>query len=315
MRDVAARAADDGAIHEAEGARLMERARSLPFASRNWAALRKESAASDDAAAMARLEHWRASHPAPERAKLRDARAALLLVADDALPEAVAPDWASASWRTSFLRHWIARFQGQQGGGRHIPFLAVFQHQQLYDPIFAARWRRHVLSWIAGTADSAGLESRAVAIAEAEGLTLRNLTPEQVLLWLTDSEIATLDETEKTIRLLVRAIPQDATIPLTPIAPDQAADLIDPNLQSWEAVQRAFQYNDEVIRRDACVNVHDLRPDAIIHHLGQLWKLDPRARPAMVAAARDRGFTGIDHAVQAARSFFLWSTVITGTRD
>ena len=307
MRDVVTSAVGDGTIDRAEGARLIERARALHFAGRSWAALRKESAATGDDEAVHRLERWRAAHPDWERAKLRDAREALRLVADDALPQPSALGWASTSWRTGFLRHWTARFQGQNSGSRHVPFLAVLQHQQLYDPDFPRRWRRHVLSWIAGTAETAGLETRALATAEAQGLTLANLTAGQISVWLTDTEITTLGAAEKTTRLLVRAVPQDATIPLIPATSDEATDLISPDLQSWEAVQSAFQYNDQVIRGNPSVSIHNLRPEAVILHLARVWELDPGDLPALIAAALDRGFTSIGAAVDAARSFFFWS--------
>lgn len=188
----------------------------------------------------------------------------------------------------------------------------IFQHQQLYDPGFPQRWRRRVLSWIAGTTETAELESQALAIAEAQGLTLGNLTDEQISRWLTDSEIATLDEAEKTARLLVRAVPQDATIPLTPVTSAEAADLIDPDLQSQEAVRSAFRYNDQIIGQDAYVSVYNLRPDVIIHHLARSWNLNPEDRPALIAAVRDRGFTSLNSAVEGARSFFLWRSAING---
>jgi hypothetical protein len=305
MRDVVTRAVNDGAISQAEGISLTERACGLHFVSRSWAALRKEGAATRDEQSMEQLDRWRASTPALEGAKLRDAREALRLVADGTLPQPPAREWTATPWRTSFLRHWTARFQGQQSSGRPVPFLAIFQHQQLYDPGFPQRWRRRVLSWIAGSTETAELESQALAIAEAQGLTLGNLTDEQISRWLTDSEIATLDEAEKTARLLVRAVPQDATIPLTPVTSAEAADLIDPDLQSQEAVRSAFRYNDEIIGQDARVSVYDLRPDVIIHHLARSWNLNPEDRPALIAAARDRGFTSLNSAVEATRSFFL----------
>lgn len=314
MRDVVARAVHDGAISQAEGMSLTGRARGLHFASRSWAALRKESAATCDEEATERLDRWRASHPALVRAKLRDAREALRLVADATLPRPAARKWPASAWRTSFLRHWTAYFDGRDSGGGAVPFLAMFQHQQLYDPDFPRRWRRRVLSWIARTAETpetAGLEARALAAAAEEGLTLSNLTAEQVSRWLTDSEIATLGEAEKTARLLVRAVPQDVMIPLTPVTADEAADLIDPALQSQEAVRSAFRYNDEIISQDARVSVHDLRPDWIIRHLAGTWHLDPADQPALIAAARDRGFTSLHSAVEAARSFFLWSRTTT----
>jgi hypothetical protein len=312
MRDVIIRAVRDGAIRQAEGATLMERARALHFAGRSWQALRNESGAAGDQAAMERLDKWRASHPATESAKYRDAREALRLAAAGALPQQPGPGWVPTAWRTSFLRHWTARFQGQHSDGRHVPFLAVFQHQQLYDPDFPRRWRRHVLSWIAGPAPAAELESRALAVAQAQGLTLRTLSAEQTAQWLTERESASLDEAEKTARLLVRAAPQDATIALTPVTPDEAGDLINPGLRSLEAARSAFGRNDEIIRRDPRVSVHQIRPDAIIHHLAGSWNCDPGDRPALTAAARDRGFASLDSAVSAARSFFLRGATSAG---
>ncbi len=300
-------ARDQGVVSGFEATALLEHFRALHFTSRTWTTRSIAIGAGQPSldAVLERLAHWRASQPGWEDAKHRDAREALQLIAAGALPRGDRKvDWSATSWKNQHQAHWIARFCGPQVEGVRTPFLAILQHQQLYDPGFPCRWRRHVLAWIVNSHGYSDIEARALAMVGAKGLSLQRLSADQIGYWLTDTERTELDDDEKMLRILVRSVPNDSTS-IWPIALNEAEDLINPDIDSTRAVAVAFRYNAEIARSDPGRTVYHLRADRLFDHLAQRWHIDGQDRPSLTAAARDRGFREIGNAVDAARSFLL----------
>ena len=214
-------------------------------------------------------------------------------------------------WSTFLLRQWISRYRGQAVSGVHVPYLSVLQHQQIYDPGFPARWRRHVLSWIAatltpGSGDGrSGVEDRALAAAETRGFAISCLSPGQLAYWLTVGEIAGLPDAEQLARVLVRSMSRYQSAGVWPATAGEAPGLLSPAMDSSAAVAAATLLNEQVAAAAPGRTVYDLRAGVLRSHLAGLWETDPEDEPALTAAARDRGFVQITEAVEAARLFFL----------
>lgn len=296
----------DGVLDDAQVGQLVEHARRLPYASRSWPTLRRVATAStpelegvlDDLAA------WRASTSAPRSAKYRDAQEALRLVASNNPGEEISCAWASSSWRTHHLREWIARSRGLAADGTQVPFHDLLNYQQLYDQDFARRWRRHVMSFIAG-AGSADPEADALALMAAGGISIRNLSLPQLAYWLTGAEVTDLTDPEKLARLVVRSVPRDRTAPVRPATMDEAGDLLIDVAGTASAVAAALRRNAEIARDAPHRTIYHLRVSQLRRHLAGKWSLAPGDEPGLDAAARDRGFAGLAEAVDASRTFFL----------
>jgi hypothetical protein len=308
IRALVAAAVADGILDQQEAARVIGHARSIPYPERTWPAFRKAADLGIDAL-LERLDTWRATRGPAEGAKHADAVAALRLVAEGRPPAAL-HGWVSEQWSTHFLRLWIARHRGSTVSGVYVPYLQVLQHQQIYDRSFPARWRWHVLSWIAMALapgdqdDRSSMADRALAAAETRGLAIRYLSPGQLAYWLTSDEIARLTDAEKLARILVRSMSRRESAGVWPTA-DDAPGLLSPAVDSAAAVVAATCRNDEMASSAPGRTIHDLRTKALCGHLADLWETDPDNESALTAAARDRGFVGVAEAVEAARVFFL----------
>jgi hypothetical protein len=312
IRSVVARAVTDGVLAPEEAARIVRHARSVHYTNRTWMALQQTPAADPGVSALLhRLGAWRAAHPDAERAKHADAAAALQLVADRNLPSAGTDGWVNQRWRTFYLQHWIARYRSYTADGAQVPYLAILQHQQLYDLDFPRRWRQHVMSWIAGTvlssisAGAAHIEDRALAVANAKGLDVRQMSEAQLGYWLTEDELEDLADTEKLARILVRSVSQDPSAAIWPTSTSDAPLLLNPAVDSLAATAVALRRNVEIARSGPGRTIHNLRSDKLREHLGDRWGADPNNEGKFTAAARDRGFHRPAAAVEAARSFFL----------
>jgi hypothetical protein len=315
IRALIAMAVADGILDQGDGEGIIDRARGIHYTDRTWTALLR-ARATDPArtAALRRLASWHAAHADIEGAKHADAIAALRMVQGGDLEPTGTGRWIAQRWRTYHLRHWIARYRGSIVDGVHVPYLAVLQHQQLYDPGFPRRWRHHTLSWIASAAGSAGptdptgIESRAFAEAEAKGLALRYLSAAQLAYWLTSDELSDLTDTEKLARILIRSVSLDPDAAIWPTTASEALLLLNPAIDSARAAAAAFRRNGQIARSGPHRTVYELRPDRIRDHISIRWGISPHDEPTLTAAARDRGFHGAAGAVEAARSFFLSAT-------
>jgi hypothetical protein len=208
-------------------------------------------------------------------------------------------------WRTSFVRYWAASFRpGPEGA---VPFLAMLQHQQLYDAAFAGRWRARVLAAFAGpgvgTADAEGAALRAVA---AEGVDVAGMSRRQLAHWLTPEEIRDLDPGEALMRLMVRSARLDGAWSVWPSTRAEAGPLLDAGLPTADAVAAAFAVNAAAEAADARHSTVHLSADRIARHLADRWELPQAAGRAVCdGAARDRAFRDFAGAVEVARAFYL----------
>jgi hypothetical protein len=316
IRTIIDQACRDGALNSSEAAEIITAARAMHFTRRTWTALQKnvESEAPALRAAVVRLQEWREAHPGSECAKHRDARAALASVASGTARD-VCPSklWTASKWQNRYQGHWIARFRGPQLDGDQVPFFAILQFQQLYRVDFPGRWRRHILLRINGLPDDSAsddieLADRALALAESRGFDLANMPADRLGAWLTAEEMASLDEKEKILRTLVRSVPRDASAPIWPTAIEEADDLLSPYADDVKSITAALRRNAEVSALNPRYNTHYLRAEIIRDHLAEQWGLDATGRSQLNAAAMDRGFAHMDHAINVARSFFLWAS-------
>jgi hypothetical protein len=313
IRAIVNQACRDGALNSSEANELVNAARAIHFTRRTWAGLQKEieSGIPSLRPAIARLEQWRAEHPVNESAKHCDARTALAFVVQGTIHDGSLPKlWTASRWQNRYQRHWIARFRGPRLDGAHVPFLAILQFQQLYRADFPDRWRRHVLRRISGLPDNTASDdievaNRALTLAESKGFRLATIPADRLSFWLTSEEIASLDEKEKILRILVRSVPRDASAPIWPTAIEEANNLLSPYAGDAKAVAAALRRNAEVSELNPRYNTHNLRADRIRDHLAAQWGLDVSDRSRLNAAAMDRGFAHTDHAINVARSFFL----------
>lgn len=315
IRAVIAMAVADGMLDRGDAEGIIDHARGIHYTDRTWTALLRARATDPGrTAALRRLASWHAAHSNIEGAKHADAVAALRMVQGGALEPTGTGRWIAQRWRTYHLRHWIARYRGSLVDGVHVPYLAVLQHQRLYDPDFPRHWRHHTLSWIASAAGSAGptdptgIESRALAAAEAKGLALRHLSAAQLAYWLTSDELSDLTDTEKLARILIRSVSLDPDAAIWPTTASDAPGLLNPAIDSARAAAVAFRRNGQIARSGPRRTVYELRPDRIRDHISIRWGISPHDESALTAAARDRGFHGAAGAVEAARSFFLSAT-------
>jgi len=292
---VAAEAA--GVITAGEAAGITACARSMHYLERSWPALRHRAGP-----AAQRADDWRRASGEPG-AKLRDAREALGLAAAGLLPPVSPARWAQQPWANMYLRDWLGRFRGVTSGSRHVPAELLMRHQQLYDLRFPVRWRRHVMSWIAGDS-SPRVEERALAAAVRDGITAADLTPAQARYWLTAAELA-LPDREKLARILVRSVPGDLTAAIWPASAAEAEGILGPLDGAAAAVAAALDCNESVAAAGPEFETWLLREDLITAHLARQWAIPAGDGDMLTAAARDRGFGSAQDAAEAARTFYL----------
>ena len=152
ITDALAQAAAAGALSRAEAAALGRRARGRPLRRPDLAGRHRGGSTGPAAAAMSRFSRWRAGRGAGlVPAKLRDARQVLQLAAAGTLPGPGPVSWSGSRWGSACLQDWLAASRGTDVAGVHVTFRDILAHQQIYDPGWPRRWRRHVLSWIAGS--------------------------------------------------------------------------------------------------------------------------------------------------------------------
>jgi len=185
-----------------------------------------------------------------------------------------------------------------------LPFLALLQHQQLYDPAFADRWRARILAHLGQPVED---------LADRLGLDPAELAPEQLAHWLTPAEQHRLDRHEILIRILVRSARLDGAWTAWPSSRKEAGPLLDQDLGTEAAVADALAVNAAVGAAHTRRTVDHLDPARIAAHLLSTWQLPADAkRVARDAAARDRAFRDFAAAVDTARNFYL--AAVTSSR-
>lgn len=306
MVDVLALAADAltaGAVTDGEHDAIVDEMRSRHYTRRSWRHLSSPGSRVGPETA-ARFRDWHAASGA-RGAKHDDALLALRYAA--AAHEDAELPWTREHWRSEYTRDWQARFGGRTVDGRHVPFLAEIQYLQIFDPGFASRLRRRVLSWIAGLpADhdltDAALTERALRGAADRGHELIAYTTEQRRTWLTPREDGDLTADEALLRILTRAVRVDATVAFWPATRAEAADLLG-DVDPGPLVAHAFAVNDRA--RAHGIEVHKLDTTMVDTYLRRLWKLTDSDPAERTAAARDRGLGDHDSAVGVCRQFIL----------
>ncbi|WP_405796341.1 TfuA-like protein [Streptomyces sp. NBC_01506] len=311
LRTALHRAAGAGRITTAEAHALAELAQALPYPRRSWRALARAADGAGLRDAYGRANAWRRAHPWDQ--KREDAEEALCALYVRAPGPADTSGWGQEPWRTSFVRYWEAAHRPIPG--TDVPFLAHLTHQQLYDAEFGARWRRRVLARIAETGtvrEGSGAAEAAVGTAAEAGLTPDALSPVQLAHWLTPYERRSLDEREMLIRVMVRSARLDGAWTIWPTSPQDAGDLVNPELPTATEVAEAFRLNAATESANPLHSTAHLAPGRIAAHLLVRWHLAPDAdRLVRDAAARDRAFRDFAGAVEAARPFYLGAVART----
>ncbi|MEU4932043.1 TfuA-like protein [Streptomyces yokosukanensis] len=304
IRAALVRCAAAGQISEADAGTLEALARALPYTRRTWAALAHRAREEGAGAAFAAVDGWRRRNPYD--VKREDAERALVLVraGGPPEPEGAAREWEGEPWRTSFVRYWTAAHRPGPGG---VPFLAVLQHQQLYDAGFPARWRARVLSAVAGgDVGPDGVEAAALRAAAAEGVDVGAMSRQQLGYWLSPVELRALPPGEALLRMVVRSARLDGAWSVWPSSRAEAGELVDGSLPTVEDIAAAYAVNAAVEAADHRHTIARLSADRIGRHLVARWSLPACAgRPMLDAAARDRAFRDFGGAVEVARAFYL----------
>ncbi|MET7686212.1 TfuA-like protein [Streptomyces sp. NPDC005423] len=304
IRAALIRCAAAGQISDTDADRLQGLARALPFTRRTWAALARRAREEGAGAAFAAADGWRRRNPYD--VKREDAEHALVLVAAGGLPapEPGPGEWDEEPWRTSFVRYWTAAHRPGPGG---VPFLAVLQHQQLYDSGFPARWRARVLAAVAGRDTGPdGVEAAALRTAAAEGVDTAAMSRQQLAYWLTPAELRALPPGEALLRVMVCSARLDGAWTVWPSSPAEAGELLDDSLPTAQDVAAAYAVNAATMAADPRHTTDRLSADRIGRHLAAQWNLPACAgRPVLDAVARDRAFRDFGGAVEVARAFYL----------
>jgi hypothetical protein len=302
LRHAAESARLAGVLSEAEARTVVELARSLHYTERSWGSLR--SVAGDLESTLARLRSFMDGHPRHGDVKRSDTLDTLAKVARGELPGDPPPPLGE--WRNRFVTEWQTQFSVTSVDNVEVGRSATMHYQQIYHDDFPTRWRRFALGHVAGTTDPHtpdDLARLALAAAARHGVTPKSLTAEQTESWLTPAETAELPAGEAVLRVLVRSF--RSPWPTSALAAAEADLGEDP--QAQRAVAEAHVINTEVASWASGQSVDQLKPAPLRAHLASVWRIDAADAPALLAGARDRGFTSTETAVDAVRPFFLRS--------
>ncbi|GAA3567056.1 hypothetical protein GCM10022222_58720 [Amycolatopsis ultiminotia] len=293
-----------GVLSDAAARAVVDLARSHHYTERTWEAL--HSGAGDD---VARLRAFLADDERTADVKAADALDVLTEIARGELPGTGAPgEWAdNDDWRNRFITEWQTEFSVEPVEGTEVSLGATIRYQQIHLGDFPSRWRRYVLGHLAGPGPEDDLPGRALRVAAQHGLTPESLTAEQTGHWLTPAEAAGLPRAEALLRILARSYQPQC--PLSDLARAEPGVGTDPAAR--RAVAEAEVVNTEVASWASGQDVGQLKPAVLREHLASVWRTGPGDEPALLAAARDRGFASLADAVEAARPFFLRSRFLT----
>ncbi len=305
--------ADKSIISAEHTERIVALAQGLPYQLRKWPAIEAEAAYLDAQlhASVVAIRGFLAANPGIGDLKRRDALRAIDVVNRGTFTSTAGAeqDWRTAGeWRTMHLARWVAEFRGLSTSALPGSGLALFNYQQIYDVDFPRRWERYILRRIAssGTATPPAhlsLRNRALTVATRAELGLELLAEDRKSEWLTPTELASCDDDELIVRVLVRSSSKSPDFTRTPF--DEDGLLV--NLPATElAVAEAFAINRKVAEVASGKQISNLKDARLKKHLCEVWEapLDADER-YLTAAARDRGFISVDEAVLATRPFFL----------
>ncbi|MGK5627876.1 TfuA-like protein [Streptomyces sp. URMC 123] len=302
IRHAVAAARRAGALAPEAADALIATAERLPYPERSWKMLERRlpGPGTGDGHPVRRVRAFLAEHPHHANLKRQDALEALNLVRAGELTTTKAPHPAAA--RTSYFLQWQAATVAHDAtDGTGVPDLTVFHHAQLYAPDFPRRWRRHVLARITG---GAGDGAAALAAAAERGITPEDLGEESLGHWLTEEDERVPPE-ERLLRVLTRSYREEpGSHPFYDIT-DELRALVPSWAESRRAARAALAAEAGALARNPARSARTLRGASVVEHLARTWHLEATNEPALTAAARDRGFLGLDQAVAAARVFLL----------
>ena len=303
-------AVGSNALMESEAASIAGVARRIHYTDRSWRALWCAIDATDSLAdAGARLRKFVESNPGATDIKAQDALDTLRKIANGELPgnRRCVESWASAGWGNRYFDEWCTEFTSSVVDGIEIGRGAVVRYQQLYRDDFPALWKRFALTCIAGArAPEATLAERALDAAAHRGVDAAAIDQAWRDYWLTEREAVELSDEEALIRVLVRSY-----APLRPthdLLADQP-DLVEDD-EALRMVAESFVVNAEVASWGGKHSTDHVKQSALSAHLARTWRVGELDRPALLAAARDRGFASVEDAIDAARMFFLHKTFL-----
>ncbi|MFB6772708.1 TfuA-like protein [Streptomyces sp. NPDC056337] len=302
-----------GIVSASQKDALLERAHSLHYPRRSWRSVEQTLGADPTLREAARrmTEFVRAAGDA-SNLKLLDAQEGLRYaqaLATASRPSApsssLGADWPSG-WRTAYLRKWNCEFTGEVMREHFISKSSHFDYQRLFGTDQIDRWRRYVLSAMAGIPAGSPLEQleeRALVAAAALGLDADSVPEGQAAHWLTKDEQRTLSPRQKIITVLVRSSRLTANLS------DGHSDrwLLPDRSNSSELIAASFDINEQVQLTSFSKHIDHLKPSVLQRHLCTLWNIGAANSNAeeLNAAARDRGFATAVEAAEALRPFFL----------
>ncbi len=303
------RAAEDGILDRSEAASVLRCARALPYTRRSWRAIEETAQRLEPRLmpALRRLRDLRQADPSASDLKALDARRALRYLGAAEVPTAPSLGWRqNPGWHTRLLYDWKAQFRGAPVEDVFVDDLSIARYQQIYDRVFPARWRAHVLAKIAGFSEpgtaTGDLETAALRAAADAGLSYESLSAAQLAEWLTPGEMARLLPAEAMVTLLVRSY-------LPPRGLSELVDVSAGSLISRQTIRSdvaaAFATNEAAAERAPHWQVSHLNRDVLASQLAGIWGVDLSDLPALDARARDRGMASFDAAVEVSRPFFL----------
>jgi hypothetical protein len=314
VRYAVARAAEAGVL-TAEQARVVVAAcRSLHYTDRSWFAVRHLLRAQHPEHADT-LDHLLAhleANPSDASVKHSDAVDTLRHLAR--LTSGPAAVVSTHPWRNRHLLQWVVQHRGAPRHGRLVTDDAVLADVRVHQPDFPATWADFVGSRLRADLPDRTGASRATGATGATGACAESDWDRVVEHWrprlrlaeradhpyLTATEAACLDEREAVRLTLVRYF----------TSPRGDAELLDhrPGLvrdpAARDAVARAEELNATATWRGREMLVDRLPRPLLQRHLASLWGR-PNTVEEVTAAARDRGFRSLEHALIAARRTFL----------
>lgn len=312
IRHAVTAARDASVLTPDEATSVIAAARSLPYTNRSWRATEYAcaSSAGPGADVFGRLHAFLTEHP--HHADIKAADAIDTLSRLDELISSVGDrtkEWAgSDNWRTKFLYDWQAAFPGTPVGDVHVSNGEVLRYCQIYAEDFPSRWRRFALAQIEKSQAEAPEAAPghdptpgAIEVAARRGVTPDVLGPKHLETWLTRQEVADMTSQEALVRMLVRSYrPPRKDYDLVMEWPDLITDSA-----IRAAVAECHAVNADVASWEAGHSVDHIRYSVILDHLAAAWQVAEDSEEALLAAARDRGFSVIEDAVAAARPYFL----------
>ncbi|MDT0459155.1 TfuA-like protein [Streptomyces sp. DSM 41527] len=296
-----------GLINYADAQALEEIASKIPYTRRTWRMLHRAAATVGLAYQSEAVDRWRQENPYD--LKRADAEAALQWAAAhaEAAPRPAVDHWAHRAWRTSFVSMWTSLYPpAGQEPAPDIPFAALLQYQQVYDPGFPRRWAARVLSKIAGVpgTDPADVGPEALRAAAAQGFRPEALKTDQWVHWLYSGETAESGDA-LLLRIMVRSASWDTAWDVWPASLDDADDLIVAPEVTARSVAEALALNAATEEANPKHRIGLLAADRIADHLDRRWGVIDGDESFRTAAARDRGFRTFSDAVEVARTFYL----------